>query len=499
MSYFINERIRVKFSNVLYYCLLLLIVLFSFFNFSYRFYPVLNADMAVDILMTPGYHLPNDLYTWGQDRLGTLIPLLANLLYRAIPISPVSSVSLVHYLILLMGYLAATTLFKSRITKIFLALLWFFPPWHFTDFLFFLFGIQLSLFLTGVIFLSKSEKSKSLAGQHLWLALSCILMILGIWVSELGVLMILLLCFIKIFQWIRRRKVIHRSDTYYLINMLFWVILGSVFILYAKSTAARIDVYSDHPFNNPREVISSLHIICRSLYDVFIFSSENFIESIYAWMLIIGIPVVKLLTIFMNKGWFRTVNRKWFIFFLLNGILTFIVIILSHWAFLNEVGRRYFVLVYISFAIVILLLVETTEKRKRKIVNIILAVMILTGATSSFYKFYYPKHIPSRIKILSEFQSLGDIGLIAEYWNSYLSASPDPIHIKATPHDKDYVRNYKLVEEVFNQPRIYIIKDGWLDSFPDTIRQFGRTLIKKGDKFYIGECWINQYEIGHHK
>jgi hypothetical protein len=215
-------------------------------------------------------------------------------------------------------------------------------------------------------------------------------------------------------------------------------------------------------------------------------------------MLIIGIPVIKILTIFMNKGWFRKVNRKWLIFFFLNGLITFIVVILSHWAFLNGVGRRYFVLVYISFAIVVLLLVETTEKRKRKIANIILAVVILTGAFSSFYKFYYPKHIPARIKILSEFQSLGDIGLIAEYWNSYLSAAPDPIHIKATPHDKDYVRNYKLVEEVFNQPRIYIIKDGWCDSFPDTVRQFGRTLIKKGDKFYIGECWINQYEIERH-
>ena len=121
--------------------------------------------------------------------------------------------------------------------------------------------------------------------------------------------------------------------------------------------------------------------------------------------------------------------------------------------------------------------------------------MILTGAISSFYKFYYPKHIPARIQVLSEFQSLGDIGLISEYWYSYLSASPDPIHIKATPHDKDYVRNYKLVEEVFDQPRIFIIKDGWMDSFPDTLRQFGRTLVKKGDKFYLGECWINQYEI----
>ena len=492
-----NNRILAKYSNFLYYCLLLLIILFSFLNFSYRFYPLLNADMAINILMTPGYNLSHDLYAWGQDRGGSLIPLLSHLLYRIIPISPVSAVSLVHYLILVIGYLAATTLFKSRYSKFFLALLWFFPPWHFTDFVLFPFGTQFSLFFVGLYFLRKSEISKSSLIQNLWLAFSCLMMILSIWVSELGIFIVLLLCFFKMYEFFRslREKKNFSWNISHFMNIFIWIILGSVFILFAKSRATKIDVYTSHPFNDPGEIIGSIHIIIRSLYKVFIFSSENFIESIYAWTLILGIPVVKLLTIFKNKGWFLKVDRKWFLFFLLNGIITFFVIIFSHWVFLNGVGRRYFVLVYISFAIAILLLAETTQKRKRRIVNIIFAVMIVTGAISSFYKFYYPKHIPSRIKVLSEFQTLGDIGLISEYWNSYLSATSDPVHIKATPHDKDYVRNYKLAEEVFAQPRIYLIKDGWLDSFPDTIRQFGRRLVKKGEKFYIGECWINQYEI----
>jgi hypothetical protein len=494
-----NDRILTKFSDVLYYCLLLLIILFSFFNFSYRFYPLLNADMAINILMTPGYNLSHDLYAWGQDRGGSLIPLLSHLLYRITPISPVSAVSLVHYMILIIGYFAATTLFKSRYSKLFLALLWFFPPWHFTDFVLFPFGTQFSLFFVGLYFLRKSEISTSLLIQNLWLALSCLLMILSVWVSELGIIMVILLCFLKMYELIRslKEKKNLSWNISHLMNVLIWIILGSAFILFAKSRATKIDVYTSHPFNDIGEVISSIHIILRSLFKVFTFSSENFIESIYAWMLILGVPIVKLLTIFTNEGWFRKVDRKWFLFFLVNGIITFFFIIFSHWVFLNGVGRRYFVLVYISFAIVILLLAETTEKRERRIVRILLAVMIVTGAISSVYKFYYPKHIPSRIKVLSELQSLGNIGIISEYWNSYISATPDPIHIKATPHDKDYVRNFELTEEVFNQPRIYLIKDGWMNSFPDTIRQFGRTLVRKGEKFYIAEGWLNQYEIGY--
>jgi hypothetical protein len=493
-----NDRIRVDLPAVLYYCFLLLIIVFSFVNFSYKFYPLLNADMAINILMTPGYHLPYDLYAWGQDRGGSLIPLVSHFLYTLVPLSPVSAVSVIHYLILIVGFFASATLFNSRINRILLAFIWFFPPWHFTDFVLFPFGTQFSLFMAGIWFLRKAETEKNLIRQHLWIALTCLLMILGIWVSELGILMVLLLCCLIIYRLTRQNE---RStlnyNLYTLINIFIWVVIGVAFILYAKSKATRIDIYSDQPFNNFEEITGSVKIIMRSLYDVFTFSSENLIESIYAWMLIIGIPIIKVMTIFMNKGWFLRIDKKWFFFFLLNGALTFTVIILSHWAFLNGVGRRYFVLVYISFAIVILLMVETIGKRNLRIAQTILGVMILTGAISSVYKFYYPKYIPSRIKVLSELQSLGNIGIIAEYWNAYLSATPDPIHIKATPHEKDYVRNYDLAEEVFNQPRIFIIKDMWMDSFPDTVRQFGRTLIKKGEEFYIAGGWLNQYEISY--
>ena len=76
-----------------------------------------------------------------------------------------------------------------------------------------------------------------------------------------------------------------------------------------------------------------------------------------------------------------------------------------------------------------------------------------------------------------------------------MSGSSDPVHIKTTPHEKDYVRNPDLVEEVLKQPKIYLIKDGWLDSFPDTIVQFRKTLRKKGACIHIADAWLNRYEI----
>lgn len=124
-----------------------------------------------------------------------------------------------------------------------------------------------------------------------------------------------------------------------------------------------------------------------------------------------------------------------------------------------------------------------------------IAITVVTGSLSGSFRFYYPEIKPSRIRVLSALTSMGNIGIIAEYWNAYMTASPDPAHIKATPHDKDYVRNRELVAVVFKQPRIYLIRDGWLEAFPDTIIQFGRVLKRQGRTIHIADAWMNRYVI----
>ena len=487
----------ISFRNILFYLTLVFIILFSFFQFSYRFTSALNSDMAINILMTPGYTLPADLYAWGQDRGGSLIPLLAHFVNKFSHISPISSVSVVHYFILILGFLCAMPLFNSRRSKLLLALVWFLPPWHLIDFVYFPFGTQISLMFIGIWFLKKLQEEKRITLQILWLSFSFVLFILTIWVSDLGLLSLLLFAPFVFYEWFIKIK--KENDWKWLIRNLLvfaiWSISGTLFLLYGKAHATKINEYSNHPFNNWNDLLASIKIMFNTLYKIFIFRSENNLEGVYAWFLLMGISVIKWFSLFRNKGWWAKINKKWFVFFTLHGVILFMVMALSHWVLLNGVGRRYFVLVYLSFAIVILLMTETTDGKIRKYLNIILTLIVFTGFVSSFYKFYIPKHKPPTVKILSELQTLGDIGLIGEYWNAYVSATPDPVRIKATAHDKDYVRNYQLTEEVFAQPKIYIIKDSWLKSFPDTMQQFGRTLVRSGDSLYLGGSWINRYEI----
>ena len=495
-------------SLIAYYIILSLLVLFSFLNFSERFFPLLNSDQAVTILMTPGFTIPGDLYFWGQDRAGSLLPMLANLLVAIYRFPPVLAVSVVHYAVLILGFLALATLIRNRSLKLLLAVIWFFPSWHFLDHVTLLFGVQLSVFAVGIYFLKLAENEKRTWFHLLWLSAACLAFIASVWVSDLALpsVLLLLVPFLLKYWTILVKKngitalIKDRRLLLSMVTLVFWLAVGVFAILFAKHRATRIDAYNEHILNNPYEMWISLKMIFYTIYKVLIFSSENFMESIYAWAILSGVPVILAISKYPKPFSEFCRQHKWMVFFALNGILLLLVLVLSHWVLLNGVNRRYFTIVYISFWVFFLLYIDATgirsnvpQRRGSRIRTILLSVIIVAGAVSSFDKFYFPKRIPPRIDVLGDLKKLGDIGIIAEYWNAYLTAAVDPDHIKATPHDRDLNRSAYLTEQVFRQPRIYLIRDQWLESFPDSIVQYGHILRKEGEEFRMGNCYLCRY------
>jgi hypothetical protein len=243
-------------------------------------------------------------------------------------------------------------------------------------------------------------------------------------------------------------------------------------------------------------LFSSLNIVLDSVFRVFVFSSESSIESVFAWGLFLSL----LFLIISKKQGTRTrpeiTGNPWFYFFLFETFLTLIAVLTSRWVAANGAGRRYFTTFYMSAFISLILYLENLPKSNwKKTLQLAFAFAVIIGSLSGSLRFYYPEIKPSRIRVLSALRYMGNIGIIAEYWNSYMAASPDPVHIKATPQDKDYVRNFDLAKEVLEQPRIYLIREGMFKSFPDTVIQFGRTLKKKGSAIHIANSWLNRYEI----
>jgi len=480
---------------------ILLIILLSFFTFSENFFPLLNSDMAVNILMTPSFSLPHDIYFWGQDRSGNLIPLIAHILYVVTGWQPVLLVSLVHYLILLAGFLALTRFVKTGFGRIVLALVWFFPPWHFLEFLLILYGIQASLVVIGLNFLDRSFKTKLQWKCLIYLSASCLIFILAVWVSDMVLISLsaLLITGVLYFKAAGKDpgKLLFRSNMLVpALCVIIWIVAGCLVLHYAKAVSTPVQAYDKGFFADLSAMVQSAGIVLGSALRVLAFSSESNIESVFAW----GLLGSFIIPAFSKKNglitWPEITRNPWFYFFLIEAVLTIIAVLASRWVAANGTARRYFTTFFMSSWICLILWLENLPKTNwKKTMQFAIAITVVTGSLSGSFRFYYPEIKPSRIRVLSALTSMGNIGIIAEYWNAYMTASPDPAHIKATPHDKDYVRNRELVAVVFKQPRIYLIRDGWLEAFPDTIIQFGRVLKRQGRTIHIADAWMNRYVI----
>ena len=64
--------------------LILLLPAWVIFYFTYGavHFQGLSSDHAIHILMADGFSFPHDLYYWGQDRLGSIIPIVGWFFYQ---------------------------------------------------------------------------------------------------------------------------------------------------------------------------------------------------------------------------------------------------------------------------------------------------------------------------------------------------------------------------------------------------------------------------------
>lgn len=361
----------------------------------------------------------------------------------------------------------------------------------------YIFGLQYALIGISIFIMNQlytKSIDKNIYRYHLFLLLITLLLILSIWVSDTAMLTVFIILSIHFAFYFNKYKpniykVLHRkSELYYIISGL---IAGGLLIYYAKSHAIRVENYYD--FLDIRIFADSFRIFTGTMIDLFLFRIDEPFTSIYSYLIL-----VFLLFLMLKKGNIKYSKNqvKWIVIFTLDLILVFIIILTSKWANLNGIPRRYFGCSYISFWIIFLITFESLQRIKEiKLMNGLLLLTVILGGLGTIYNYKYisPKKLTPTIKTVREFEKLGKIGIISEYWNSYLSSASNPSQIKATPH-KDYnVRNQNLVDSVFAQHKIYVIRDMWMDEFPDTLEQFGYCLVKKGEEFRTGGSQVCNY------
>ena len=483
--------------NLIYYLGVAGIIILSFFCYSSNFYPLLGSDDAIQVLMIYYFKLPHDLYFWGQDRYGSLIPLIGQVFFHGFGVSALTSESITHYLLLIAGYFAFAAFFKSRFSRLILAIAWFFPPFRLTDFLRGNIGLEYSLLAIGIFLLNKLSKfqpEKPGLKKHLHLFCISLIFILAVWVSDLAAFSVFLIIILQVYSGISKsgfsKKAIFSLNlvVYYFIA---GIICGSAFIVYGKHYAEMSPSYNQ--LNDLSTLLASLMLFANSVTELLTFTASEPFTSAYLYMiLLLTVP----LFVVRRQVQFTENQRKWFSFFVLDCILIFGVIMLSKWSFLNGIPRRYFTSNYITFWMAFLLAFEyLAETDFKKIMRVVLFIAAITAGAGSIYnlKYIWPKSLKPRVEYVREFESLGKIGIIGNYWNSYINSVTNPGQIIATPDDLSSVRNRAMAYELMKRETFYIIRDGWMEYFPDSINQFGTPLYKNGNEFRMGDCNVCSY------
>ncbi|HQW22856.1 MAG TPA: hypothetical protein PLI47_06125, partial [Bacteroidia bacterium] len=410
-------------SKYLYPALISFLFLGSFYLFSSIRYPLLNSDNAVTVLMTHYFKFPNDLYFWGQDRLGSLIPLIGQIPNKLFGMSPILSESITHYLILLAGFLAFSTFIRSKFYKVIFAIIWFFPPMHLIDVTQFAFGIHYSLIAIVCYLIDKLNKENSYDNPIRYysiLTLCSLLLVVAVWVSDMAMVSAGLLIGISIYYFIKNKNQVNsRNRNSFIVFSLIGSVVGYLFISYAKSLSTMQNSYST--FGEIDMIMKSCSVFLTTITNFLLFKTNEPATSIYTYFVITLI----IATFFVIRKIKLTDNsRKWILYFFIETIVLFCIIMASKWTFLNNVPRRYFTCTYItlSFAFILILDNLVLNAKQKQYFRTFTLITVLIGTLSSIHylKYVEPKSLVPMAKVLEDFQSLGKIGIISEYWNSYV-------------------------------------------------------------------------------
>ena len=324
----------------------------SFFVFSSQYFPLLNADDAVTILMIKDLKFPHDLYFWGQDRGGSVIPLLGWPLHHLLGLSVVWSESIVHSLILFLGFWCFSRFLKSNSSRIIFAILWFFPTYWFFSAIRYQFGVQYSL--TGVaLYLIFRYQPGNEAGtkRNLSILLASLAMAIALWVSDLEITSIAALVAI-LFSHFKRsggewKQLLKKPE----LKMLTGVVIITVlFVYYAKHQAVKIESYNNGILNNLNQVWNAITILLSSLWKIATFQKETWLLSIFSDLIIITIMLL-----FVFKPRLRKEQKTIYQFLVIDMILLILLLLLSHWALVNGLPRRYFVGFYLGCTLILLI------------------------------------------------------------------------------------------------------------------------------------------------
>ncbi len=442
----------------------------SFFYFQPALSPIFDSDGAIHVLMAQDFVFPQGLYFWGQNRLGSFVPLVS-LPFVSLGIPAIWVVSCVQFF-LLIGTFLNFAKGLSNLQKFSLSLLIFFPYYHW----WFLVStgqpyIPQLFFLSLIYRLYQDHNSWS--ARHWWIF--TLYGLLSIWISDLAITYIGVIALFRLF---RERKSLRST---YTTHLLFQGCISFLFLFFLLRVKAATTVSEEYQqlIGPPSEWAS----VFKNLTEFYLSEATHF-SSYWATSLGIILIMTSVMLVFLKNiklAW----RSPWFVM----TATILVATLVSHWVFKN--GLRYFTLPLSLFVLFSLLWSNKMVKVKWGLLFGLLALSttsFLTRISMDSPTVFMPK--TAEVKALAKEVNFSAVG---PYWTVYQYAAfahPSPDVIAENYWN---VRNRWDFEKVLTKDSLLVFQSEKFMVLNDSLTIYNRPFKAISDPFNKGEIQARLY------
>lgn len=410
-----------------------------------------NSDQAIHVLMVLDFDWPADAYYWGQNRLGSFLPMVSLPFFYFTKAHPILVLGLVNFSFVLLGFFILQAEIKSPLGKTFFLLILFFPhpTYHYLLLIGHPYAGQFFCLAVSIWFF-KRLKIQIEVGQSLfdiksisYLVFFMIFSFFAIWINELSVLLFLGLVLAKYDLQNKRTNLFLFSFYRWSIMKWYWLLatLLSIafvyFFLYLKSFATVDNSYHKLFITERQQIVTQLGYFLAQVNNIlFLRKHHSIFECIFYFSLFLG-----LLFVLRQKRQLDTL--------LILIVISCVLLFFLNWNYRSHFDAKYYIPIYIAFSFWIAYALHLIEIKWRVFLFLILIIPILffsldnisisRSQTSPFDLMQMSEKIPNGV-------------LYGEYWDVYkLSGATKGRLIGVSMHDWDFRNKHKLSQILKNE------------------------------------------------
>ena len=447
-----------------FWILIFLLGLASNYYYQPLYTPVFNSDQAIWVLMTREFIWPDSLYFWGQNRLGSLIPTLAHILYL-FGFKAITALSLVQLIVQMVSLALLYGIKRNYWVVLLFSVALLFPAWPFKEIVSVSHPYLTQIFLFILfLFLLHREQHRS---WHLYGAV--VVSVLMIWASELSAVFLLVAGFFYRDLWIS----LERKKLLYLLTA---TVAGVLLVLIVRNQLPKSPGYEVF-FGSFPEMMANLQGFKTT---GFLYFYHHSLTIFISYLLVI----LALVWISLNKA--DRITK----ILILSGLLSLMVSLMSHWVFLNNAGARYFCLPVYLFLLGLSMSFSEIPLWGKGF--LLLAVSILGWASLDYIKpgLRMVDGRPTRLEMEEIVAQNDACYVLGDYWSVYLFAALES-GVKVATIEAYGNRNRWDRNEVLDADSLLVLNQGSVDTLQiDTDHKF----IPSGELHWSGQTSYQVYQ-----